>query len=189
MIVDASYKRGIIDVVGSDFEAERDEILSRLTEALKRYEGTVYFKVDANRFNRIKDDSANLFFVEGPGPSQTHQIFATSNSVSNTLLRPALATGGFNGMSNRTVTEMVGSMAPQSSVGGGYTSLANQMNHMNGGVSSPDRRGNSCCSNWCGESRPKSPQYGGFGGAGAYNPMTLAGLQGGINPNHTLAYQ
>lgn len=38
--------------------------MSKLSEALGRYEQTVYLKVDASRFNRIKEDSANLFFVE-----------------------------------------------------------------------------------------------------------------------------
>lgn len=60
----ASYKRGIIDVVGSNFESERDEIISRLAEAFHRYESMVYLKVDATRFNRMKDDAANLFFVD-----------------------------------------------------------------------------------------------------------------------------
>jgi hypothetical protein len=55
-------------VVSSDFESERDEIVSRLAEAFHHYESMVYLKVDATRFTRMKDDANNLFFVDAIQP-------------------------------------------------------------------------------------------------------------------------
>lgn len=39
----------------------------RLQDAFSRYESAVFLKVDASRFNRIRDDSQALFFVDAPG--------------------------------------------------------------------------------------------------------------------------